>query len=71
MTVTPGFFISHGAPLLAVRTEDPTHQYLQRLGKELDGDAWPKAIISISAHWETPVFEVQAMYALSCLVTST
>jgi aromatic ring-opening dioxygenase catalytic subunit (LigB family) len=58
----PVYFISHGSPMMAITPQDATHQFLQQLGKELQGDAWPKAIISVSAHWETPEFMVQATH---------
>lgn len=42
-------FISHGAPTLLLN-ETPAHQFLKRLGGELPR---PKAIIVVSAHWES------------------
>lgn len=45
----PSLFISHGSPMLAL-TPTPAHQFLRELGQTLR----PKAIVVVSAHWETP-----------------
>ncbi|MBA5779365.1 dioxygenase [Stappia sp. F7233] len=45
----PALFVSHGAPDLAV-IETPEHHFLRGLGKTLPR---PRAIVSISAHFET------------------
>ncbi|WP_417335883.1 4,5-DOPA dioxygenase extradiol [Halobacteriovorax marinus] len=45
----PTLFIGHGSPMNAIENNDFT-QSLQRLGKSLPK---PKAILMISAHWET------------------
>lgn len=45
----PTLFLSHGAPDMALR-DTPTHRFLAGLGKTLPE---PKAILVISAHWET------------------
>jgi 4,5-DOPA dioxygenase extradiol len=45
----PVFFISHGSPELALR-KTPAHQYLKTLGGTV---LRPRAILMISAHWET------------------
>lgn len=50
----PSFFIAHGAPLLAIETNEYT-QFLQRLGQTLPR---PKAIILFSAHWESTVQKI-------------
>ncbi len=42
-------FISHGAPTLAV-DDTPAHRFLLDLGQRLEP---PRAILCISAHWET------------------
>lgn len=44
----PSLFISHGSPMLAL-TPTPAHHFLRQLGKRLS----PKAIVVVSAHWET------------------
>ncbi|RUR29087.1 DODA-type extradiol aromatic ring-opening family dioxygenase [Vreelandella nanhaiensis] len=49
----PSLFISHGSPMLAL-TPTPAHRFLRELGKTLS----PKAIVVVSAHWETPSPEV-------------
>jgi 4,5-DOPA dioxygenase extradiol len=49
VTVTPALFISHGAPTL-VFEDIPARHFIAGLGARL---ARPKAILCISAHWET------------------
>lgn len=49
MSDLPALFISHGAPLLAI-DDGPAHQFLRGLGPSLGK---PRAIVVISAHWET------------------
>ncbi|MFG6665599.1 DODA-type extradiol aromatic ring-opening family dioxygenase [Halomonas sp. HNIBRBA4712] len=44
----PSLFISHGSPMLALNTT-PAHRFLRELGRTLT----PKAVIVISAHWES------------------
>lgn len=46
----PSVFVSHGAPTLVVDPV-PTRQFLLGLGKALPR---PKAILAVSAHWDTP-----------------
>ncbi len=55
MTSPPSLFISHGAPNLLL-CDSPTRRFLRRLGEELPR---PKAILVMSAHFETasPTFE--------------
>ena len=45
----PSIFLSHGAPTLPL-TDTPARDFLSHLGPMLDR---PKAILVISAHWET------------------
>jgi 4,5-DOPA dioxygenase extradiol len=45
----PSLFLSHGAPTLPL-TDTPARAFLKRLGSAF---AHPKAILVISAHWET------------------
>ncbi|MCU0613851.1 MAG: dioxygenase [Desulfobacterales bacterium] len=45
----PSLFISHGMPVMAI-LPTPTHHFLINLGKKL---GHPKAIVCVSAHWET------------------
>ena len=53
----PAFFISHGAPLLALDASDATHRFLSELGPSL---CKPKAVLVVSAHWETDVPSVSS-----------
>ena len=50
----PSLFISHGMPIMAI-LPSPTHNFLKKLGKKIGR---PKAIVCVSAHWETvaPMF---------------
>ncbi len=45
----PAYFISHGAPTLALNSNDPTHRFFRELGRLLGK---PRAVIVVSAHWE-------------------
>jgi 4,5-DOPA dioxygenase extradiol len=47
-------FVSHGSPMLAL-TPTPAHQFLRGLG---DSIGRPRAILCVSAHWETTVPEL-------------
>ncbi|MEE8217058.1 MAG: dioxygenase, partial [Acidiferrobacterales bacterium] len=49
MDVLPGIFVSHGAPTLLL-DKGPTPEFLAGLGPMLPP---PRAIVCISAHWET------------------
>ncbi len=50
MTVRqPAVFVSHGAPTLALEP-GPTRGFLAELGAALPR---PRAILAVSAHWET------------------
>jgi len=53
----PSLFISHGAPTLPL-TDCPAHDFLVGLGRQLTR---PKAILVISAHWETATPTVGAV----------
>jgi 4,5-DOPA dioxygenase extradiol len=53
----PSLFLSHGAPTLPL-TDTPARAFLQQLGHALER---PKAILVISAHWETAVPTVNAV----------
>jgi 4,5-DOPA dioxygenase extradiol len=52
----PALFVSHGAPTLALEP-GPTRGFLAQLGA---GIGRPKAILAISAHWETVAPAVSA-----------
>ncbi|CAM6101621.1 unnamed protein product [Calypogeia fissa] len=43
-------YLSHGSPLLPIQYDFPARNFMIRLGKELPK---PKAILMISAHWDT------------------
>lgn len=45
----PAYFVSHGAPVLALDTSDPTHVFLSGLGRAIGK---PRAVLVVSAHWE-------------------
>jgi 4,5-DOPA dioxygenase extradiol len=49
MSLLPTIFLSHGSPMLALQ-DSPARRFLQGLGKSLER---PKAIVVVSAHWET------------------
>jgi 4,5-DOPA dioxygenase extradiol len=49
MSPFPTIFLSHGSPMLALQ-DSPARRFLQELGKSLER---PKAIVVVSAHWET------------------
>jgi 4,5-DOPA dioxygenase extradiol len=53
----PSLFLSHGAPTLPL-TDTPAREFLAGLGAQLPR---PKAILVISAHWETDVPSVNAV----------
>ena len=57
MTLLPSLFLSHGAPTLPL-TDTPARSFLAEFGAML---ARPKAILVISAHWETSVPTVSAV----------
>lgn len=49
MTLLPTLFVSHGAPDL-ILAENSDYRFFQELGRSLPR---PKAIICVSAHWDT------------------
>ena len=49
MTALPALFVSHGSPMIAI-TETPASLFLKGLAAELPA---PKAILCVTAHWET------------------
>jgi 4,5-DOPA dioxygenase extradiol len=53
----PSLFLSHGAPTLPL-TDTPARAFLGQLGNTI---ARPKAILVISAHWETSVPTINAV----------
>ncbi|HYY42764.1 MAG TPA: hypothetical protein VE775_08550, partial [Pyrinomonadaceae bacterium] len=55
-TKRPALFVSHGAPSLAIE-RNATVAFLRELGAQL---VRPRAILCVSAHWNTPVPAVSA-----------
>ena len=51
----PSLFVSHGSPMLALDAANPAHAFLKNLGSALPR---PKAIVVVSAHWETAASRV-------------
>ena len=49
MFTLPTIFVSHGSPMLALQ-DSPARRFLAQLGQSLPR---PKAIVVVSAHWET------------------
>jgi len=49
MTVLPSIFISHGSPMTALE-ETPARRFLEGLAAQV---ARPRAILCVSAHWES------------------
>lgn len=49
MSPLPTIFVSHGSPMLALQ-DSPARRFLMGLGASLPR---PKAIVMVSAHWET------------------
>jgi 4,5-DOPA dioxygenase extradiol len=49
MAPSPALFVSHGSPMLALQ-DSPARRFLEGLGASLPR---PKAILAVSAHWET------------------
>lgn len=49
----PSLFISHGSPMLALNPT-PAHRFLRELGQTLT----PKAVVVVSAHWESVKLKV-------------
>ncbi|MCR9218899.1 MAG: dioxygenase [Alphaproteobacteria bacterium] len=60
----PAFFISHGAPTLPIDEGAPAKAHLERLGSTLAKEVGrPRAILVLSAHWETAQPTVSAAAA--------
>ncbi len=59
MTRLPALFVSHGAPTLAIDPV-PTRDFLSGLGGAIER---PRAILAVSAHWETDEPAVSAAAA--------
>ncbi|TWB11895.1 4,5-DOPA dioxygenase extradiol [Nitrospirillum amazonense] len=48
----PVYFISHGSPMLALQ-DSAARRFLQSLGRDIRAAGAPRAILVLSAHWET------------------
>ena len=59
MTQLPTLFVSHGAPTLAI-DDSPARQFLSACGERLGR---PRAILVLSAHFQTPIATVTASAA--------
>jgi 4,5-DOPA dioxygenase extradiol len=59
MALMPSLFVSHGAPTLPLDPA-PAREFLKGLGAQLPR---PKAILAVSAHWETDAPTVNAVAA--------
>ena len=46
----PTLFVSHGSPMLYLEKDVPARAFLASLGKQVPR---PKAILAVSAHWNT------------------
>ena len=51
----PSLFISHGSPMLALN-KTSAHTFLRELGSQLS----PKAVVVVSAHWESSELQVSS-----------
>ncbi|CAG8759742.1 10885_t:CDS:2 [Dentiscutata erythropus] len=49
----PCYFLSHGGPTTVLDTENAEYKFLQQWGDKVLNEIKPKAIVIISAHWET------------------
>lgn len=67
----PSLFVSHGAPNMILYrnsvydnhtsfliAKDSTVEFLEKWGKKIRKIGTPKAILMVSAHWESPEFRV-------------
>lgn len=57
MNIMPTLFISHGSPTIVIEKSSPARAFLSSLAESLPK---PKAILIISAHWETQTPQVTA-----------
>lgn len=53
----PALFVSHGSPTLILESAAPAHVFLSQLAAQLPR---PRAVLVISAHWETAIPTVAA-----------
>jgi 4,5-DOPA dioxygenase extradiol len=56
-TIMPALFVGHGSPMNAIETNEFSQKW-RELGKSLPT---PKAIVCVSAHWETSGTQITAM----------
>ena len=57
LTMLPAIFVSHGAPTLPF-DDVPARDFLRGLGQQLGR---PRAIVAVSAHWDTDAPAVNAV----------
>ncbi|WP_298726483.1 class III extradiol ring-cleavage dioxygenase [uncultured Ferrovibrio sp.] len=57
MTKLPTVFVSHGSPMLTLEPQHAAHQFLRQAASHWSR---PKAILAVSAHWETAEPEISA-----------
>jgi 4,5-DOPA dioxygenase extradiol len=60
----PTVYVSHGSPMMLLQPESPAHQFLLSFAQNFGA---PKAILVISAHWETQDLRVTSAQELEII----